>query len=361
MLKHVIPLCLTFVVAFVAAGQEAPKVWQPVAPDGLPETHDWVRLSSHEWLKGELISMYDEKLEFDSDELGLLKLDWSDVTEIRSSRTVQVGRAGADSLVGRLLLSGDRATVFGTEPIEVERSQILTLIVGEPREINLWSFKVSLGGNFQSGNTDQVEYSATASAARRSVLDRVVFEYIGNLSSLDSVESANNARFNGKWDRFVNQRLFFNVAGLEWYRDPFKNLSSQASVTAGIGYELLDTPRVTWNASIGPGYQRTTFSSVEEGQAKSVDTPALTLSSALDVDITNDIEMGVSYKASFTDSEAGGYLHHFVIGVEFDLTSHLDFEVSWVWDRTEKPTRDAEGVRPEPDDFRLTVGLGWDF
>ena len=52
--------------------------WSPNAP-AMPTEYDWVQLSSGEWLKGELISMYREELEFDSDELGLLVLDWDDV------------------------------------------------------------------------------------------------------------------------------------------------------------------------------------------------------------------------------------------------------------------------------------------
>jgi opacity protein-like surface antigen len=362
MLKRTVSICcLVFCVAIGAAGQEAGDVWQPAVPNGLPDTFDWIRLPSHEWLKGELISMYDDKLEFDSDELGVLRIDWDDVREIRSSRVVQVGREGAEPLVGRLLMKEDRVTVFGGEPFEFDRSQILTLIVGEPREINLWAFKVTIGGNFRSGNTDQVEYSAKASAARRSVHNRVVFDYNGNMSSLDSVESANNARVNAKWDHFVNRRLFVNLAGLEWYRDPFKNLSSQTGVTAGIGYEFVDTSRVTWSGSIGPAYQLTTFSSVEEGEDESVETPALTLSTGLDVDVTDDIEIEVDYRATFTNSEAGKYIHHFEVGLDFELTSRMDFNVSWVWDRTEKPTADAEGVIPEADDLRLSLGLGWEF
>jgi hypothetical protein len=62
-----------------AAAQSDPEPWQPAAPDGLPVDFDWIRLPSDEWLKGEILHMYDDELEFDSDELGVLSFDfgWS--------------------------------------------------------------------------------------------------------------------------------------------------------------------------------------------------------------------------------------------------------------------------------------------
>jgi hypothetical protein len=35
--------------------------------------------------------------------------------------------------------------------------------------------------------------------------------------------------------------------------------------------------------------------------------------------------------------------------------------VSLVWDRTEKPPPNADGETPEKDDFRLLIGIGFEF
>ena len=48
-----------------------------------PDGFDWIELTNGEWLKGEIISMYDRELEFDSDELGDLTFDFDDIKEIR--------------------------------------------------------------------------------------------------------------------------------------------------------------------------------------------------------------------------------------------------------------------------------------
>ena len=78
-----------------ARADDVKAPWQPKAPDGLPTDFDWIRLKSDEWLKGKLVSMYDGKLEFDSDELGVHTFDFADIKEIRTSRVVQVGFADA--------------------------------------------------------------------------------------------------------------------------------------------------------------------------------------------------------------------------------------------------------------------------
>ena len=44
-----------------------------------PDEYDWIQLTSDEWLKGELVSLFDDQLVFDSDNLGLLKLDWEEI------------------------------------------------------------------------------------------------------------------------------------------------------------------------------------------------------------------------------------------------------------------------------------------
>ncbi len=46
-----------------AGADEMQSGWHPPSP--LPDDFDWVQLTSGEWLKGEIVSMYEEKLEFE--------------------------------------------------------------------------------------------------------------------------------------------------------------------------------------------------------------------------------------------------------------------------------------------------------
>ena len=71
-----------------AGADEASPSWQPPPP--MPDDFDWVQMTSGEWLKGEIIAMYEESMEFDSDEFAMQTLDWEDIKEIRSAQIVQV-------------------------------------------------------------------------------------------------------------------------------------------------------------------------------------------------------------------------------------------------------------------------------
>src|SRR5262245_20862292 len=58
-----------------AQGDAAPSPPGPETADKL----DWVQMTSGEWLRGEIISLYDEVLEFDSEEFEDLELEWEDI------------------------------------------------------------------------------------------------------------------------------------------------------------------------------------------------------------------------------------------------------------------------------------------
>jgi hypothetical protein len=57
-----------------AIAQSSPQPFQPTPPP--PDKFGWIQLTSDEWLKGELVALYDDALEFDSEEMEELTLDW---------------------------------------------------------------------------------------------------------------------------------------------------------------------------------------------------------------------------------------------------------------------------------------------
>ena len=49
-----------------------------------------------------------------------------------------------------------------------------------------------------------------------------------------------------------------------------------------------------------------------------------------------------------------------VAGLEIELTSILDLDLSVVWDRIQTPQARADGSIPEQDDFRILFGVSLD-
>ena len=354
--RAVLMIALVF-SALSASAQTPPQVFQPPTPP--PDMFDWIQLTSGEWLKGELIALYDDKLEFDSDELDDLTFDWEDIRQVRTGRTVQV-RFMDRSLSGRLVVDGNSIQVVGDTTQQFDRAELVSITPGEPRESSYWSGNVTVGFNLREGNSQQVEANTLASARRRTVSTRVVLDYAGNYNVTDDVTATNNHRVNGGLDWFVTSRFFVRPIFVEYLRDPFQNFAHRWTIGAGLGYNLIDTSRVTWEVNAGPAFQHTTFVSVEEGELKEK-TGAFFAGTTYNNELTDDIDYTLDYRFMLVKPESGRYTHHFLTGLSIDSVGPLDFDISFVWDRVQRPRPDELGLVPKKDDYRLIIGLGFDF
>jgi len=347
-------------IALLLAAGPAQAEWEPPPP--MPDEFDWVQLVSGEWLKGEIRAMYQESMEFDSEELDLLSLDLEDIRVIRSAQRLAVRFSGDRIARGKLLLDGDSVTMIDGEAQQrVTREYILTITREAQRRRDYWSGDVTLGGNFRSGNSDQTELSTAVTLKRRTVESRVTFDYLANLTRNNGVESSNNHRLKLNWDRFMSDRFFLRPLFGEWYRDPFQNIESRYTVGTGAGYQLIDTGKTDWSVFAGPAYQATNFFQVEEGAAQSEGAWALSLGTDYETELTKWLDFEYGFSANITSEAAGRYNHHMVGTLEFDLVGSLELDVSLVWDRIESPKPNADGSIPEKDDYRLILGLGYDF
>ena len=90
--------------------QETKKLKQLSVPEIVKANPqwDWIQLSSGEWLKGEFRGMERDEVDFDSDKLGLLSLDWEDIKSIYSHRPMSIMLSDGSTLVGIMRSEGDK-------------------------------------------------------------------------------------------------------------------------------------------------------------------------------------------------------------------------------------------------------------
>jgi len=347
-----------------ALAGEDEKGWSPPPP--MPEKFDWIQTTSLEWLKGEIVSMYDASLEFDSKEFDLQTLDWSDIKEVRSAGTMQVAFEDGTIAIGQVFIDQETVRVLGDEEKRFPRSEVLSITAGAPKERNYWSIKASLGANLREGNTEQVEMSSQANIVRRTPKNRINIDYLGNFSETYLEETgdttiADNQRVSAGWNHYISKRFYWSPVYGEWYRDPFVNIAQRWTLGMGAGYEIIDTPKTTWDINGGLAYQITSFDSVAEGEDDSANTPALVVGTLYDHKLTKGMDFVFNYSFFIVNEESGTYTHHLLTGLEFELTTILDFDITFIWDRIQNPRSDSAGNEPESDDFRLTFFLGFDF
>ena len=349
------------------------QAWDNFVPP--PDNYDWIQLTSGEWLKGDLKVLYNDQLDFDSDELGLQRFDIQDIKRIRGHGVKGVridGTAiavdgGSDhpepiTVYGTLEVTQDKVIVTSGQSTQVfERSRLVAIVSGENKESDFWSAKINLGLNLTGGNTTQVDYSAMVKVARRTAATRFLLNYLGNYSRVNDVDTVDNSRLNANFDVFKTRKYFWRAAFGEYFRDPFQNIESRYTLGSGLGYHIINTAKTEWDLTVGLAYQKTHFNSVESGEDPKVSTPALAVSTKYDTDLTTSMDFSVDYSFNLVNEASGTYTHHFITTLETEFTSWLDFDISFVWDRIQDPTANADGTVPKRDDYNLIFSLGIEY
>jgi hypothetical protein len=335
--------------------------WQPPAPD--PTDFDWIKLTSGEWLKGDIEGLRSDSLEFDSDELDTFTFDWEDIVEVRSPRQNTFVLDDLETLVGTVLIRDD-LVIVGTAEGErrFPREDLLSIIPGaETEELGYWSGGVSIGATAQAGNTDLVTTNVQINLQRNTALSRIGIDYISNFGELNGDTNVDNSRFTGKWDLFLDEDWFITPAVLDMYRDPFQNIAFQATPGVGVGYTPFRQAGTRWDVTLIGGWRYTEFDSVGAGEASDDSTATLAPTTRLEWDVTPKIELTFRYGISLGLSDLDNTNHHLITTLSLDVWGDIDLDLTFQWDRIGDPQRDAAGDVPDNDDFRMSVGLGWDF
>ena len=334
-----------------------PMAWKPpgVGKDG----SDWVQLKSGEWLRGELKYIQNKQVEFDSDEMDQQTLKLKDVSQLFTAHRVFTKFEDREPVYGRVVISNDVVKVNGAEPLSLHRDLLMGVTPSGGRTgINNWSGSATVGLSLQSGNNDQTTVNSSAELARRTPNTTLKFDYLGNYSQVNNVQSANNNRVNSYYDIRLNQDWFIRPAQFEYYQDNLANISYRLTLGFGAGYYIFDRTGLEWQISAGPSYQYTKFSTVETNQSDHATTPAAVLNSYFKADVTKRLTLIQSWQSGFTQPDAGKYSHHTVSTLEFEIKRHLNLDVSFIWDYLQNTEPKSDGVLPKNSDYYLTVGFG---
>lgn len=328
------------------------------------QAFDWLKLTSDEWLKGDIISMYDDELEFDSDEFGITFFDWEDVSELRSRFDQQIRLADGRIVKGFLIVKAGHLTLIseGTEQ-NFPLVDLLSITSAADQRKDLWDVKVSVGIDLNKGNSNQIDYLVTASAQRSTPVTRLNADFTFNYSeaSNDDVTyvSVNTRRFNTYLDWFLNAEIFLRAIEYENYSDLQQNIEMRHSIGTSLGYHIINSKRIEWDFTVGPSYQSTQYSSVvEDGSNESA---ALSLSTLFEYQISSKIDFTLDYQMEFVNEESGARIHQLKTGFEFELIKDLDLDFFFYLDRIAEPSTVIDEGKTESNDYILVLSVGYQF
>lgn len=350
--------CLLALVSWMHAVEPSPSPSFAPAPPGYDPEWDWLQLTSGEWLKGDVKSYYNDKLEFDSDKLKILTIKKKDIQQLITGNNMSVNIGKRQPLIGRLHFKDQELNIIrGEHKQSVRLEEVVSMTSSAEKELDRWSTKISMGANIRAGNTDQIAYNANINFERRTALTRFSFDYLGNLNETNGFETANNHRADSYFDFYISRRWFYRLINLEYFRDPFQNVEHRLTASTSLGYTMVDTPNTEWDVLLGPGYQYNSLqkTSGSEGVGKF----ALIAGTNLQWEINSRQDFRASYQSTLTDTGSGGWIQNLTLQLENEIAEDFDFDITFIWDRIGNPITGSDGTTPEPDDFRLLFSVGY--
>ena len=339
---------------------ELQTAWEDLSPT--PKKYDWIQTKSGEWFKGYIKALYKDSLEFDSDEVGLYNFDFDDIKQIKSYQILTVNIEGIALIRGIIRFKDNKITIIqGDTKYEFKRDQIISLASEGSKERDMWSGKVTISIDKRIGNIKNFNYTAKADIKRRTAKTHLQFDYLGRIAGKNNVETANDHLINEKFDVYLTRHFFWTPIASEYYENTYKNIQARYRAGIGLGYELIDTSKATWEVSGGPSYLNTEYVSVQNDKSRIASSIALELSTNLEIELNSKMDLEYSYLLTWSNDDTGAYSHHMVLTLENEITDWLDFDISGIWDYTLKPKETAEGKLPLQDDFQILIGLGIEF
>jgi len=359
-------LLLLILITFAVNGQtteDLPKVWSPPVPT-FSQKFDWLKLKSGEWLKGDIISMYDDELEFESDEFDIIIFDWQDISELRSRFDQQIRFANGEVKQGFLIVKEEHLVLIsgGTEQ-HYPLSELLSITSSSDDRKDLWDGKVTLGMDVNSGNVNQLDYMVTALLQRRSPYSRFRADFIYNYSKStrdnDEKVITDTSRFTTYFDWFYSSQMFFRMFDYEHLSDLQQNISARDTLGVSLGYHIVQNKRLQWDVTLGPSFQQTAYYNTTEEQDQQ--SGVVAIGTLLDYRISSRIDYIFDYQLQFVEESSGKRNSHLKTGFEFEFSNDFELDVIFYLDRVAEPVASINTVPPKSNDYRLVFSLGYDF
>lgn len=322
---------------------------------------DQIELSNGDTLQGEIVSMVDGKLIFNSPVLGELEVAMSKLRRFSSDEAVKLQLVNGDVLES-VITSSAEGVVELTLPEKSGQPQRLSIdqiasINPAPAKPVEWQGKLFAGLDVQTGNTEAQDIDVDIKAVRETKRDRVILtmnyeedrredDTTGNLTT-----SKRYYALGGHYDYFTSERVYI-YGDVHGEKESTANLDQRIKVGVGGGYRWIETEKTRLEVESGLSWvseEFTTNSMDEEYMALRVATRfAHALTS--DIDLFNDAEWLVSFE------DRDDQLFSMDSGLAYRLNGHISLEAKMHYDWDKSPA-----VGNDEEDFRYVFGVSWGF
>jgi len=314
---------------------------------------DEIILTNGDKLTGKIIEVKEGVLTLETSYSEPVKLQFDAVQKMSSSEPVELHLADGEVLKGRITTNADKQVSVeagsGRESVTVALENIAALNP-PPKKPVTWKGNISLGGNWQDGNTDTMNVSVGALATRRSENDRFLINFLYNKSEDNGQRTAENTYGQLKYDYFLSPKWYLYL-NIDMLSDEFKDINFRTSVGPGVGYQVWEDENRLLGLEAGLSY-------TSEDRDIGEDTDWLSA------------RVGVNFlyklfdRIVFTDQfviypnldDTGEYTLRNEAALVTDIGASWAFRLANIWERNSDPGPDLE-----QDDFTTILGLQYSF
>lgn len=320
---------------------------------------DWVRTTSGEWVRGSIDWMRDDILSFDSEEFGEVEINMRDVAEIHAARTNTYLLDDRSRLIGPAMITRETLAVQTDGGVVVRpRTDLWSIVQGGGREIDYWSMALDVGLGLNRGNSNQADVNLRFAVNREGKRTLTEVDYILNLGYADRETNVSRHIVTFGNRVWLTRRWFVEPIVGQLLSDRFQDIRFRAQPAATAGVRFLDIPsKAMWDLAIGLGYQYVRLFDPFIG-TKNPEHDGLTrFETRARFDFTPDVYLTFQWVTNLTYTTLGNTNHTGIAELLFEITNILYLQSTFIYLRTEEPTRRADGSFPSKNDYFLTFGV----
>ena len=201
---------------------------------------DEVVLVNGDKLTGTVVKVEGGKLILKTEYAGVIEIQADKVKKIKTDNPAEIHLVGGEVLKGKIASTEDGKLAVESSPERaastVEWNKVAAINPPSKPPAKLTG-NISLGGAYQTGNTDRNSFSADGNASIRGERDRFGLRFLFNYAEENGDVTTRNVYGGLKYDYFFTKK-FYGYLGLEMLSDHFRDLNLRTTVGPGVGYQL---------------------------------------------------------------------------------------------------------------------------
>ena len=229
---------------------------------------DSVLLVNGNAITGEIQSLEFGNLEYKTDSMGTVHIDWEDIVAVTSNQSMQVEVSNGTRFFGNLEGAQERFyinVVTGHGPVEIAMSRIvrMTPIETSDRFLERLDGAVSVGLNAQKGS-QVTTFNASADIRYRTLDYLVGLSFNSSITDQPSEATQSRHTVRGNYQRFRPNRWYTDWFS-NWERNDQLGIKSRTSFGMGLGRYVVQTNRHQFSIMAGVQGTREEFTGQDPG------------------------------------------------------------------------------------------------